>query len=165
MKSKKSISKFNYYSMFVDQFKDQLTIVLMLNLVLFFIANHWSYFVPEEFLFVSHKDIFGLFREQFVLNEFFEVLAYTFLCALFIHFGTYKMNKIWIFRLNALLLIIVSTYFWTIPSSQSAEIVLQKGHPYFIAAIIGQILLYLIVGIEFLGSIKNKRKQPKINHS
>ncbi|HBX62799.1 MAG TPA: hypothetical protein DEG63_06905, partial [Flavobacteriaceae bacterium] len=63
------------------------------------------------------------------------------------------------------LLVIVSTYFWTIPLLQSAEIVLQKGHPYFIAAILGQILLYLIVGNEFLGSIKNKRKQPKINHS
>ncbi|MGV0924605.1 hypothetical protein [Empedobacter tilapiae] len=164
MKSKK-ISKLNYYSMFVDQFKDQLTIVLMLNLILFFIANHWSYVVPEVFLFVSHKDIFELFREQFVLNEFLEVLAYTFLGALFIHLGTYKMNKVWIFRLNALLLIIVSTYFWTIPLVQSAVIVLEKGHPFFIAAIIGQILLYLIVGNEFLSFIKNKIKQPKINHS
>ncbi len=151
--------------MYVDQFKDQFTIVLMLNLLLFFIANHWSYLFPEEFLFVNHKDIFGLFREQFVLNEFFEVLAYTFLGALFIHFGTYKMNKNWIFRSNAMLLIIISTYFWTIPSLQSIEIVLQKSHPYFIAAIIGQILLYLIVGNEFLSLIKNKIKQSKINHS
>lgn len=165
MKTKKSLSKVDYYMMFIDQFKDQFTFVLMLNLVLFFVANHWSYLVPEVYLYVSHKDIFNLFREQFVPSAFFEVLAYTYLGSLFIHLGTYKLNKNWIFRLNALLLIVATTYFWTIPSGLSLVMVVEKKHPYFILSIVGQIALYLIAGNEFFSLIKNKRKQPKINHS
>ena len=165
MNQKKSFSKITYYWMFIDQFKDQFTFILMFNLLLFFVANHWSHLVSEVYLFVNHKDVFNLFREQFVPTAFFEVLAYTYLGSLFLHLGTYKLNKIWIFRLNALLLIIVSTYFWTIPSLQSLKMVLERMHPYFILAIVGQIALYLIVGNEFFCLIKNKRKQAKINHS
>lgn len=156
MKTKKSFSKLDYYLMFIDQFKDQFTLVLLLNLLLFFVANHWSYLVPEVYLFVSHKDIFNLFREQFVPTTFFEVLAYTYLGALFIHLGTYKLNKIWIFRLNALILTIVTTYFWTIPSFQSLIITLEKWHPFLIFALIGQLFLYIIAGNEFFSLINNK---------
>lgn len=165
MKTKKSLSKVDYYMMFIDQFKDQFTLILIFNLMVFFVANHWSYLVPEVYLYVSHKDFFNLFREQFVPSAFFEVLAYTYLGSLFIHLGTYKLNKNWIFRLNALLLIVVTTYFWTIPSKLSLVMVIEKMHSYFILAIVGQFALYLIVGIDFFHLIKNKRKQPKINHS
>lgn len=165
MKPKKTFSQLDYYWMLIDQFKDQLTVILVLNLLLFFVANHWSYLVSEVYLYASHKDIFKVFREQFVLNTFFETLAYTYLSALFVHLGTYKLNKMWIFRFNALSLVIVSTYFWTIPSVQSIGLILEKLHPFFIAVMVGQFMLYLIVGNEFFRVIKNKIKQPKINHS
>ena len=48
MKTKKTFSQLDYYWMLMDQFKDQLTVILVLNLLLFFVANHWSYLLSED---------------------------------------------------------------------------------------------------------------------
>ncbi|GGF01112.1 hypothetical protein SAMN05443634_105272 [Chishuiella changwenlii] len=165
MKKKKSLSKIDYYLMFIDNFKDQFTIVLSINLVLFFAINQLHQLFPQVFLQARFHDYFELFSYQFDLKEFFEVLSYTYLGSFIIHLMTYKLNKTIIFRLNALLLVIASSYLWSIIAVENIYYLLQHTHLLFILAIIGQFILYGIVGNEFFQFFKKTIKQPKINHS
>ncbi|WP_333663193.1 hypothetical protein [Chishuiella changwenlii] len=165
MKKKKSLSKIDYYLMFIDNFKDQFTIVLSINLVLFFAINQLHQLFPQVFLQARFHDYFELFSYQFDLKEFFEDLSYTYLGSFIIHLMTYKLNKTIIFRLNALLLVIASSYLWSIIAVENIYYLLQHTHLLFILAIIGQFILYGIVGNEFFQFFKKTIKQPKINHS
>jgi len=165
MKKKKSLSKIDYYLMFIDNFKDQFTIVLSINLVLFFAINQLHQLFPQVFLQARFHDYFELFSYQFDLKEFFEDLSYTYLGSFIIHLMTYKLNKTIIFRLNALLLVIASSYLWAIIAVENIYYLLQHTHLLFILAIIGQFILYGIVGNEFFQFFKKTIKQPKINHS
>ena len=151
--------------MFIDNFKDQFTIVLSINLVLFFAINQLHQLFPQVFLQARFHDYFELFSYQFDLKEFFEDLSYTYLGSFIIHLMTYKLNKTIIFRLNALLLVIASSYLWAIIAVENIYYLLQHTHLLFILAIIGQFILYGIVGNEFFQFFKKTIKQPKINHS
>lgn len=165
MKSKKSFSRLDYYLMFIDQFKDQFTLVLSLNLVLFFITNTLSHYSMEVYFFSQHRDIADQLSTQFSLKDFLEYLSYVFLGSFIIHLMTYKLNKIKIFRLNAFVLVLLTSYIWSIISVDSIIMLLKRFNLFFILAMIGQFILYVIVGNEFFQLFKKIIKEPKINHS
>lgn len=64
MKKKKSLSKIDYYLMFIDNFKDQFTIVLSINLVLFFAINQLHQLFPQVF----YKHDFMIISSYFPIN-------------------------------------------------------------------------------------------------
>lgn len=165
MKNKKSYSKYDYYLMLLDEFKDQFTIVLILNLLVYIVYNQFNIFYSEVYLFSSFKDFFNQLSYQFSLTEFFTILGYIYLFTGFVHFGVYKKNIKWLFLINALLLLIFSTYVWLIPTFDSIITIIKKGNIFFITSISTQIVSYIIVVNEFLQLFKKVRKQPEINHS
>lgn len=79
MKNKKSYSKYDYYLMLLDEFKDQFTIVLILNLLVYIVYNQFNIFYSEVYLFSSFKDFFNQLSYQFSLTEFFTILGYIYL--------------------------------------------------------------------------------------
>lgn len=165
MKKKKSFSRIDYYLMFVDQFKDQFTIVLSINLVMFFIINQLYDLYRQVFLQARFIDQLELFTAQFDLKDFFEYLSFTYLGAFMIHLMSYKLNNLILFRINALLLVLSSSYFWSIISFENVLQLLESFYIFFILAMIGQFILYVIVGNEFFQVFKKLIKEPKINHS
>lgn len=99
------------------------------------------------------------------MKDFFEALSYTYLGSFIIHLMTYKLNSLIIFRLNALLLVVASSYLWSIIAVENIVYLLEHTHLLFILAMVGQFILYVIVGNEFYQFFKKMIKQPKINHS
>ncbi|RLZ11508.1 hypothetical protein [Faecalibacter macacae] len=165
MKKKKTFSRFDYYLMLLDEFKDQFTIVLLFNIAVFFLSNNLDSLYSQTYLYSSFNDYFDEFSVQFILNDFFKILGYIYFFAIFVHFGVYKKNIKWLFRLNAAILVLASTYVWCIPTFNSILLILEKGHLFFILSLFTQFLTYLVVGNEFYQLIKKRIKQPEINHS
>lgn len=165
MKKRKSFSKFDYFLMLFEDFKDQFTLVIILNLLLIFVSIQLDFLYNQFYLFSSFKDYFNEFSFQFSLNDFFKILGYIYLFATFVHFGIYKKNVKLLFYINSIILIIVTTYVWSIPTLDSVFLILEKGHIFFILALIAQFVVYMVIGNEFYNLIKKKIKKVEINHS
>lgn len=165
MKKRDSFSKIDYYLMFLDEFKDQFTVVLLINLLNLIASNYLENFYSQTYLFASFKDYFNELSLQFNINDFFKILGYVYLFAIFVHVAVYKKNIKWIFRFNAIILILTSTYVWSIPTFKSVMLVLENFNLFFIISIVAQFFTYFVVGNEFYQFIKKRIKQPEINHS
>lgn len=165
MKQKKSFSKLDYYLMLLDEFKDQYTLVIVLNFIIIYIAKHFQNAYQSIYVYSRFNDVFQVFSFQFDLEDFFEVLGYIYLASLGVHLGIYKKNKKWLFRLNAALTSLVLLYVWSLIRFDSLISILEKFHPLFILVMIGQLIFFIIAGKELIQLVNFKRKQAKINHS
>ena len=151
--------------MLLEEFKDQYTLVIVLNFLILYAGNHLNDLMETIYIQANYKDFSNVFLSQFDLNDFFGNLGYAYLATIGLHLAIYKKNKKWLFRINAMLASLVLSYIWSLVSFESFIQILKKAHPFFILSVIGQFIFYVIVGNELFQSINFKRKQVEINHS
>lgn len=162
MKEKKSFSKLDYYLFLLEDYKDRLTLAIVLNLIALFLGSKLNDYFVTVYLESNFQDIFNLLNHQSDLLRFYEALFYSYIISFIIQLAGSKLNKSWIIQLNGWLLFCSSTYYWSNISFDSILDVLEAKNYIFYFVLLFQILFYIV----FFNEIFKKRViKSKINHS
>ena len=155
MKKKKSFSKTDYYLLLFEEYKDQFTLVLCINMIFDFIISHLGH-LYKSIYFKNNFDTTFINATQFDMSMFLEVIGYIYLASFFLHLLTYKANKYWIFLLNSTILVIISNLLYLTFTFNDVLLTLKQFHWPLIMCIIGQFLLNCVWMNEMYQLIQQK---------
>ena len=162
MSQKKTFSKFNYYLMLFENYKDRLTLVFCLNLMISFIISHLSNFYKSIY-FKNNLNTTFINATQFDISMFLEIVGYVYFASFFLHLVTYKANKYCIFLLNSSVLFFISNFLYFSFTINDILFALKKFHWPLIMCILGQTFLNCVWLNEIyqLFKTKNIRLTPR----
>ena len=155
MKQKKSFSKIDYFLLLLEEYKDQMTLVLCVNILFDFIISHLGN-EYKTIYFKNNLDTTFINATQFDMSMFLELLGYVFLASFFLHLVTYKANQYWIFLLNSTALVIISNLLYFSFTFDDMLIALKQFHWPLIMCMLGQFLLNCVWLNEIYQLIKRK---------
>lgn len=155
MKKKKSFSKIDYYLLLFEEFKDQLTLVLCINILISFVITHFQN-LYKTIYFQNHFRYDWLDTSQFEISEYAQLIGYIFLGSFFLHLVTYKANQYWIFFINSSVLVILTLLNWFVFSTHDLMLALRKIYWPILLLFSGQIILIGIWLNEIYQLIKQK---------
>ena len=143
MKRKKSFSKIDYLLLLLDDFKDQLTVILGFNIAIRVILIAISNLLDDAYLSVSYPNFFSN-KTQYSITDIATQSGYIFFGCMLIHFYSYKHNKKWIFIINSSILFVLSNWMLSMFSfNQMIQLVLDCHWP-LILILTGQLFFNLI---------------------
>lgn len=162
---KKKISLIAYYAILLEEFRDQLTLIIILNLIPIILASKLQNYIPSYYLERKYQDPFQLFTQQFSWVDFCEVLFYIYIGALILHLGATKVKRYELYIFLSFLIACSSTFVWTIPKWNSIFQLLKNGNFIFALMIFFQTLTVVLFGKEIMLVLKKKLNKPNFNHS
>ena len=166
MKNKsQKFTKVDEILMMLEEYRDQLTLVIVLNLLPIILTSKLDNYFPTIYLESRFDDFFNFLSRQNSLIDFCQVLFYTYLIGLIIQLGGAKIKKKWVYVVNTIFLFVATTYFWSILTLDSLLSLVIAKHYVFLFAIIFQIVFYFIAIRYFIKLFKFSVNKPKINHS
>lgn len=162
---KKKFSKIDYYLMLLEEYRDQLTLVILLNLTSLILVSKLRDYFRSSYLESRFIDYFDFLSSQNSLIDFCEALFYCYIGGLIIHLGASKIKKEWLINLNTVFLFISTSYFWSIPKFESILNVLFTKNYIFYFVVIFQFSFIILAIYRFFFLIKKSLKPTKINLS
>lgn len=162
---KQKFTKYDELLLLFEDYRDQFTLVVVLNLIPIILTSKLDDYFKTIYLESRFQDIFNILSLQNSLVDFCQVLFYTYIGALLLHLAGTKIKVNWWYDLNTILLFIISTYFWSIPTIDSILSVFTSKHYIFCLVIFMQFFFYFIAFRRFIFFIKKIGNKPKINHS
>ena len=162
MKAKQSFSTLDYYLFLLDEYRDRLTLIVSLNLLVLFLGSKFNDYFSTIYLTTNYTDVFGFLSYQSDMLQFYEALFYCYIIAFIIQLAGAKVNKTWVYALNGWILFLSSSYYWYNLSWESLLDTLKSKNYIFYFALLFQLIFYVI----FINQLfKNRANKPKINHS
>lgn len=164
-KKKQNFTKYDEFLFLFDEYRDQLTLVLVLNLIPIILTSKLDDYFRTVYLESRFHDVFDILSLQNSLVEFCQALFYTYIGAIILHLAGSKIKLSWWYDLITFLLFVLSTYFWSIPTFDSLSSVFISKHYIFCMVIFMQLFFYFIAFRRLIFFIKKMGIKPKINHS
>jgi len=159
---KTKFSKLDYLLFIFDDYRDRLTLIIVLNLFFLFLGSKLNDYFSTIYFETNFKDIFKFLSHQNELIHLYEALFYCYIIGFILQIVGSKLNKKWIFKLNGWFIFISTMYYWlNINESSFLDLISSKNYIFYFIIFL-QLIFYLIF---FYENFKKNINRTKINHS